>query len=120
MDMHILSKKKLEEIRKNKEEDDRIRYDKYIDELDELYFDLHSDIYGDFYDYFIDILEKKFYYVEKEHQNYKDFVDFVDKNSFHREVFKEGKIEKYLDDISSEEEDDEEKYEFLMKKIERF
>ncbi len=120
MEKLYLSRKQLDEIKKNKEEEDRLRYEKYVGELDELYFDLHSEEFGQFYDYFLDILEKKFYCVERDYQNYKDFVDFVNRNSNHREIFKESKIESYLDDVSSEEEEDEEKYEFLMKKTERF
>jgi len=123
MDISLLSKKKQNELRKNKEDERKADYDKFVGELDELYFDLYSTDYDNFYEYFISLMDNKYYCVDGRNVvNYKDFRDFVDKNSWHRDEFKDKKIGEYLDDESSEEE--EEVYnldnDFFIRKGERF
>jgi len=121
MEYNTLSRKRKEEIWRLKEEEKKEELSQFKNGLDDLYFDLYSDDYGGFYNYFMDLLEKKFYCVERDSQSYNDFVSFVDNYSSHKEEFKEAEIERYLDYKSSdEEEEDEAEYEFLNKKIERF
>lgn len=120
MENKNLSRKKLEELKKNKEENDKKSYDTFVNGLDELYEDIFVDQYRDFYNFFIDLMDKKFYCLESNHIVYNDFVKFVDKYSNLKDDFKEGKIKEYLDDESSEEEIEEDQYDFLNKKIERF
>ena len=115
-----LSRKKRDEIKKVKEENDKILYNRFTEGLDDLYFDLYGDEYDNFFQYFMDLLEKRYFIIERDKGVYDNFKKFIDRNSTHREEFKDKKINDYLEDVSSEEEEDEEKYEFLMKKTERF
>lgn len=122
MDSLNLSRKKLDEIKRKKEEIKKDEYYKYVEELDELYFDLYSDEYMRFYNYFRDLLDKKFYCVEESYLCYNDFVKFVDGYSRHKEDFKDNKINEYLDDETSEEEFDDDilDNDFFLRKGERF
>lgn len=119
MESSSLSRKKKEELRKKKEEEDKIAYENFVSELDDLYDDLFSDEYCDFYRFYLNMLDKKFYCVDNDEFTNDRFREFVDKYSNHREDFKEEKIRQYLDYESSEEDDDEDNFEFLMKKTER-
>jgi len=120
MDIKMISNKKKEELRKIKEEEKKLLYDKFVEELDELYYDLYSDDYGEFYNFFMELLNKKFYCVEKDIESYNEFKGFINRNSNHMDDFKEERKERYLDDESSEEEEEEDRYEFLMKNAERY
>jgi len=121
MENKTLSRKKREELKKNKEEEKKINYDKFVNDLDELYVDLFSNDYGNLYEYFIELLDKKFYCVEQSQEGFNIFSKFIDGYSSHKDEYKEIKINQYLDDVSSEDDVEEEtEYEFLNKKIERF
>jgi len=117
-----LSRRKRDELKRKNEELKKEEYDKYVGELDELYFDLYSDEYSLFYDFFIDLMEKKFYCIKNDYKNYNDFKIFVDGYSRHKDEFKDKKINDYLDEETSEEEIEEDFLEndFFLRKGERF
>jgi hypothetical protein len=117
---HNLSKKKREELRRIKEDEDRERFKQFQEGLDEEYRDMYENNYNEFYCYFLDILRKKNYDIRVNSDACNDFYEFVERNSNHKDIFRDMKINKYLDDDSTEEEIDDESYEFLMKKTERF
>ena len=111
-----LSRKKKDSLDKRRSEKED--YDKFVSELDDFYFELYGEDYSRFYGYFLDLLEKRYMFFGE--GNYNEFVKFVDKYSSHRDEFRDEKIRDYLDDESSEEELDEDSYDFLFKKGDRF
>lgn len=112
--MDKISKKKVEQLKKQKEEEKKIAFENYKRQLDEDYVDLHSNEFMAFYEYFRDLVGERLGYRIDGH--YGEFVNFLVNNSSHKDEFRETKIQEYLEESSEDEEEEEEevgKYDFL-------
>jgi hypothetical protein len=113
-----LSKKKLQEIKKQKEEERQNIFEEYKRQLDEDYLDLNSEEIMDFYEAFLDKMNNRLGFSIS--GRYGEFVNFLVENSSDRDIFREEKIKEYLEELSENEEENEieeeeevEKYDFL-------
>lgn len=111
-----ISNKKLEELRKSKQEEKQKNLEDYSLSLDEEYREVFSDEFYDYFSYFKYLLDRNFIIYDFG-KKYNDFVEFVIDNSNDLELYKEEKLKQYLDEETEEEEmvDDSYEYEFLQK-----
>jgi len=116
MNWSNLTKKRQEELKREKENEKKIYFEKFKEDINEYYFEHFSDDYYDLYLFLSKLLAERYICTERKY-NYQKFVDFVDKYSNHRRVYVDENIEKYLEEESSEDEDDETnpEEEFLFK-----
>lgn len=114
MDWTTASRKRREELRRQREENRKIHFEKFKEDLDEYYYEHFSDEYYNLYQFLLSKLKQN--YICTEHlYNYNEFVKFVDKYSTHKGEYVEENIREYLEVESSEDDDEDQNYDFLMK-----
>lgn len=86
----------------NSIEERKEKFENYKKQLDEDYLDLHMEDLEKMFDVF----KYKSQEIPLKH-NFKEFVDFVIKNSFDKDIFINENLDQYLDESSSDEEEEE-------------
>ena len=115
MNYHYLSNKKKREIKRKKDEQKQIEFEEFKKRLAEDYIELYDNDFLDFYNYFVELMEKLNLPIKEDFYN--KFQGFLIQNSSHRETFMETEIEKYLDEVTEEDDDEDEKdYDFMNQK----
>jgi hypothetical protein len=115
MNYHYLSNKQKRDLKKKKEEQKKLEFDEFKKRLADDYLELYDNDFTDFYNYFLDTMESL--NIPMREDFYNKFRGFLIQNSSHREIFMESEIEKYLDEATEEDmEEDERDYEFMNQK----
>ena len=116
-----LTKKQKEEKRLKKEQIKKEHFEQFKSQLDDDYFDMYSDDFEEFYEFFRNSVDVKG--LGTVQGKLPDFIEFVDKYSNDRELFRREKIAEYEaepSDPDSDEEDEDENYDFLYTKGNHF
>ena len=115
MNYNYLSNKQKRDLKKKKDEQKKIEFEEFKKRLAEDYLELFDNDFMDFYNYFLDTMESLNILMREDFYN--KFQRFLIQNSSHRETFMESEIEKYLDEATEEDMDEDERdYEFMNQK----
>ena len=115
MNYNYLSNKQKREIKRKKDEQKKVDFEEFKKRLVEDYIELYDNDFLDFYNYFLDKMESLNIPVREDF--WISFRGFLIQNSSHRETFMETEIEKYLDEVTEEDDDEDERdYDFMNQK----
>jgi|688.fasta_scaffold663601_2 hypothetical protein len=115
MNYHYLSNKQKIELKKKKDEQKKIEFDEFKNRLAEDYLELHENDFMEFYNYFINMME--ILNIPMREDFFNKFRDFLIQNSSHRDTFMENEIDKYLDEVTEEDMDEDDRdYDFMNQK----
>ncbi len=115
MNYDYLSNKQKRELKKKKDEQKKVDFNEFKKRLIEDYIELYDNDFMEFYNYFLDVMESL--NIPMREDFYNKFQSFLIQNSSHRETFMETEIEKYLDEVTEEDDDEDERdYDFMNQK----
>ncbi len=115
MNYHYLSNKQKRDLKKKKDEQKKIEFEEFKKRLADDYLDLYENDFTDFYNYFLYTMESLNILMREDFYN--KFQRFLIQNSSHRETFMESEIEKYLEELTEEDMDEDDRdYEFMNQK----
>jgi hypothetical protein len=115
MNYHYLSHKQKRDLKKKRDEQKKVEFEEFKKRLADDYLELYDNDFMDFYNYFLDTMESLNIPVREDFYN--KFRGFLIQNSSHRETFMESEIEKYLEELTEEDMDEDDRdYEFMNQK----
>jgi hypothetical protein len=115
MNYNYLSNKQKRDLKNKKDEQKKNEFEEFKKRLAEDYMELYDNDFMDFYNYFLDIMESLNIPVREDFYN--KFRGFLIQNSIHRDTFMETEIEKYLDEVTEDDNDEDERdYDFMNQK----
>lgn len=115
MNYHYLSNKQKRDLKKAKEEQKKIEFEEFKKKLSEDYLELYENDFTEFYNYFLEVMESLNIPIREDFYN--KFRGFLIQNSTHKETFMDAEIEKYLEEVTEEDlEDDDRDYDFMNQK----
>jgi len=115
MNYHYLSNKQKRELKKKKDEQKKVEFEEFKKRLADDYLELYDSNFMDFYNFFLNTMESL--NISMREDFYNKFRGFLIQNSNHYDTFMESEIEKYLDEATEEDMDEDDRdYEFMNQK----